>query len=132
MKANRFLLNSWKHWQFVLSAYFNFWWPFYALIHQIETGIMVFYVYTQCGTSMTIWADVCLDMFPFKSSIKDTLVQVNLCQKHLLFLHQLTHNMTTDCSLNYEFSRRKLQVQNMLCTQIVFECKQKKMRTWPK
>ena len=25
------------------------------------------------------------------------LVQVNLCQK-LLFLHQLTHNMTTDCS----------------------------------
>ena len=27
-----------------------------------------------------------------------TQVQVNLCQK-LLFLHQLTHNMTTDCSL---------------------------------
>ena len=26
---------------------------------------------------------------------------VNLCLK-LLFLHQLTHNMTTDCSLNYE------------------------------
>jgi hypothetical protein len=31
------------------------------------------------------------------------LLQVNLCQK-LLFLHQLTHNMTTDCSLNYHFS----------------------------
>ena len=30
-------------------------------------------------------------------------VQVNLCQK-LLFLHQLTHNMTTDCSLNYKFN----------------------------
>ena len=30
-------------------------------------------------------------------------IQVNLCQK-LLFLHQLTHNMATDCSLNYEFS----------------------------
>ena len=28
------------------------------------------------------------------------LVQVNLCQK-LLFVHQLTHNMTTDCSWNY-------------------------------
>ena len=27
-------------------------------------------------------------------------LQVNLCQK-LLFLHQLTHNMTTDCSWNY-------------------------------
>ena len=30
------------------------------------------------------------------------ILQVNLCQK-LLFLHQLTHNMTTDCSLNYKF-----------------------------
>ena len=29
--------------------------------------------------------------------------QVNLCQK-LLFLHQLIHNMTTDCSLNYKFN----------------------------
>ena len=28
-------------------------------------------------------------------------LQVNLCQKHL-FLQQLTHNMTKDCSLNYE------------------------------
>ena len=31
-------------------------------------------------------------------------LQVNLCQK-LLFLHQLAHNMTTDCSLKYEFSK---------------------------
>ena len=31
------------------------------------------------------------------------VVQVNLCQK-LLFLHQLTHNMETDCSLNYKFN----------------------------
>ena len=31
------------------------------------------------------------------------MIKVNLCQK-LLFLHQLTHNMTKDCSLNYEFS----------------------------
>ena len=30
-------------------------------------------------------------------------LQVNLCQK-LLFLHQLTHNMTSDCSLNYKFN----------------------------
>ena len=28
------------------------------------------------------------------------LIQVNLCQK-LFFLHQLTQNMMTDCSLNY-------------------------------
>ena len=30
-------------------------------------------------------------------------LQVNLFQKHL-FLHQLTHNMTKYCSLNYKFS----------------------------
>ena len=30
-------------------------------------------------------------------------VQVNLCQK-LIFSHQLTHNMTIDCSLNYKFN----------------------------
>ena len=41
-------------------------------------------------------------------------VQVNLCQK-LLFLLQLTYNMTTDCSLNYQFSKWKFQAQNMLC-----------------
>ena len=39
-------------------------------------------------------------------------IQVNLCQK-LLFLHQLTHNMTTDCSLNYKFITWKFQAQNM-------------------
>ena len=38
------------------------------------------------------------------------LLQVNLCQK-LLFLHQLTHNMTTDCSLNYKFNTWKFQAQ---------------------
>ena len=37
-------------------------------------------------------------------------VQVNLCQK-LLFLHQLTHNMTTDFSLNHKFNTWKLQTQ---------------------
>ena len=38
---------------------------------------------------------------------KGNVLQVNLFQKHL-FLHQLTHNMTTDCSSNYDFSTRKL------------------------
>ena len=37
-------------------------------------------------------------------------LQVIICQKHS-FLRQLTQNMTADCSLNYEFSTRKLQVQ---------------------
>ena len=48
-----------------------------------------------------------------------SLIQVNLFQKGS-FLHQLTHNMTTDCSLIYDFLSRKIQVQNMLCTKIVF------------
>ena len=34
---------------------------------------------------------------------KNRQLQVNLYQK-LLFLHQLTHNMTTDCSLNQKFN----------------------------
>ena len=45
------------------------------------------------------------------------LLQVNLCQNHL-FLHQLTHNMTTDCSLNYKFSTWKLQAQNLGRTRV--------------
>ena len=55
----------------------------------------------------------------YQISLKIALVQVNLCQK-LLFLYQLTHNMTTDCSLNYKFNTWKFQAQNMLCKQIVF------------
>ena len=39
-------------------------------------------------------------------------IQVNPCQK-VLFLHQLTHNMTTDCSLNYKFNTWKFQAQNI-------------------
>ena len=39
-------------------------------------------------------------------------IQVNLCQKHL-FTHQLTHNMTKDCSLIYQFYTWKLQSENM-------------------
>ena len=42
-------------------------------------------------------------------------VKVNICQKHL-FLYQLSKNMTTDCSLNYEFSTWKFLAQNMLRT----------------
>ena len=42
-------------------------------------------------------------------------VQVNLFQKHF-FLHQLTNNMTKDCSLNCKFNTFKLQAQNTLRT----------------
>ena len=43
-------------------------------------------------------------------STKKFSLQVNLCQK-LLLLHQLTHNMTTDCSLKYKFNTWKFQAQ---------------------
>ena len=49
-------------------------------------------------------------------------VQVNLCQKHI-FLDQLTHNMTNNCSLIYQFSTWKLQAKNMgrtYCVQKLF------------
>ena len=57
--------------------------------------------------------------------ISSTTVQVNICQK-LSFLPQLTHNMTTDCSLNNKFNTLKLlnsseHVENMLYTEIVFD-----------
>ena len=38
-----------------------------------------------------------------KSGFKEFIIQVNLCQK-LLFLHQITNNKMTDCSLNYKFN----------------------------
>jgi hypothetical protein len=56
--------------------------------------------------------------------VKVMAVQVNRCQK-FLFLHQLTHNMTTDCSLNYQFSTWKLQAQNIrrtCCVHKLFSC----------
>ena len=40
-------------------------------------------------------------------------MQVNIWQK-LLFLHYLTYNMTTDCSLIYQFSAWKLQSWQLL------------------
>ena len=40
---------------------------------------------------------------PERNQLKSLNLQVNLFQK-LLFLHQLTHNMRTDCSLNYKFN----------------------------
>ena len=47
-----------------------------------------------------------------QSHISSHMIQVNLCQKYL-FTRQLTHNMTTDCSINYKFSTRKQQGENM-------------------
>ena len=63
----------------------------------------------------SLWFFICFGSFS---------VQVNLCKK-LLFLHQLTHNMTTDCSLNKKVQYMKIPSsehgENKLCTWIVFD-----------
>ena len=65
--------------------------------------------------SISNFLDLCFcKKFPLFSYL-----QVNLCQKHL-FLHQLTQNMTKDCSLIYQVLHEKIQAQNMLFTYIVF------------
>ena len=46
------------------------------------------------------------------SKVEMQKIFINLCQK-LLFLHQLIHNMTTYCSLNYKFNTWKFKAQNM-------------------
>ena len=51
-----------------------------------------------------------LTAFYATNSKNNPALQVNLCQK-LLFLHELTHNMTTHCSLNYKFNAWKFQAQ---------------------
>jgi hypothetical protein len=56
-----------------------------------------------------------------KSPKKNFKLQVNLFQEHL-FLHQLTHDMTKDCSLNQEFSTWKFQAQNMLTCVVCIDC----------
>ena len=61
------------------------------------------YIYNQTFTRP--WADVFVNSY--------LLLQVNLCQK-LLFLHQLNHNLTTDCWWNYNenYNRRTCDSMN--------------------
>ena len=54
----------------------------------------------------------------FQSLLLTSLIQVEKIQKHL-FLNQLTHNMTTDYSLNYEFSAKK-QILYATCSKLEF------------
>ena len=72
-----------------------------------------------------------LTLFQLGQIMPTILLQVNLCQKHL-FLDQLTHNMTNDCSLIYQFSTWKQQAQNMgitCCVQKLFWMSKQKQKT---
>ena len=65
------------------------------------TSYITFYVYNICISNFQGSGNILL--WYVECRYKVQVVQVNLCQK-LLFLHQLTHNMKTDCSLNYKFN----------------------------
>ena len=54
----------------------------------------------------------------YRHSIYIRTVQVNLCQ-NLLFLHQLTHNMTKDFSLIYQFLHENYKLRTC-CVHILF------------
>ena len=78
--------------------------------------------YTNVCLFVTFWNELMVSpqtqaLVFSKQTIFKWKVQVNLCQK-LLFLHQLTHNMMTDCSLFMKIVSSEY-LQNMLCTQIV-------------
>ena len=56
-----------------------------------------------------------------------SLIQVNLFLK-CSFLHQLTHNMTTDCSLIYDFSTKKYKFRTC-CVQTLFWMPKQKQKS---
>ena len=81
-----------------------------------QGSLLVCNLIVQCTFHLQVICDVqYLFFYLGKVCLFACDVQVNLFQTHL-FLHQLTHNMTKDCSVNYEFSTWKLQTHNMLCT----------------
>ena len=53
-------------------------------------------------------------------SISDERHLYHSCISAVSQLHQLTHNMTKDCSLNYKFSTWKLQAHNLNCVHKLF------------
>ena len=55
---------------------------------------------------------------------KKKSIQVNLC-RNLLFLHQLTHNMTKDCSLIYQFLHENCKLRTCCVHTLFWMSKQK-------
>ena len=59
-----------------------------------------------------------------------TKVQINLVQKHL-FLHQLTHNMTKDCSLNYKLAHESCKLRTLSEHAVYINCSECQNKTKP-
>ena len=117
-KSSNFLLDAFQiticsmHPKEIFLNMANFeanWIIFIDLTNQ-SFSFLFFHVSTYLSTYQT-----CIKFHKFwmtKKNYNPLSVQVNLCQK-LLFLHQLTHNMTTDCSLKYKFNTWKIQAQTL-------------------
>ena len=72
----------------------------------VDSDSNVFYLAAPLQGEQSFWEAKCWVVFGGHLSYFFRIVvgvKVNLRQK-LLFLHQLTYNMTTDCSLNYKFN----------------------------
>ena len=80
-----------------------------AAYYSLEISALDFFT---LNFSTSMWSGVGNSLL--KSLGFECPVQVNLCQK-LLFLHQLNHNMTTDCSWNYhENYKRRTWAEHVL------------------
>ena len=90
-------------------------WKLWAEITNATSTLNVLLRVVPITRSSTLHIAILYIYYENKSFNSKTCVQVNIFQKHL-FLHQLSHNMTKNCSLNYKFSTWKLQAQNMLRT----------------
>ena len=89
---------------------------------EVTTRQFCFKIYWPLKSLNFKWVKLFKNQFcNLKLNSSHDFLQVNLLQKHL-FLRHLTHNcnMTTDCSLNYKFSTKKLQ--NMSRTLIFCFC----------
>ena len=76
--------------------------------------------YLVCSSAIVMLSQSSLELRSLLDPLESGVaLKVNIFQNHL-FLYQITHNMTKDCSLNYQFSIQKLQAQNMLCTKLIF------------
>ena len=81
-------------------------------LHGVQCNGVKYFLLEEHSKFWVISISITRNFFSFPKMSVSMSVQVNLFQKHS-FLHQLTHDTTTDCSLNYEFSTWKIQVQNV-------------------
>ena len=101
------------------SEAINLYFPQITLLEHYSKNKWTFPAYVFCMCLYVSWWDkLLLKAHSYSNTPKKVYFQGMLFQKHL-FLHQLAHNMTKDCSWNYHenFKRRTWPEhgQNMFC-----------------